>query len=282
MSLDDKSIVILGGKGMLGTDLVEAFNERSINAQVLDLPEFDITDYKQLEEKTKNANIVINCAAYTNVDGAESEKDLAYKVNAEATGRLGEIARNNDIWVLHISTDFVFDGKHDKPYKETDSPNPISTYGSSKLEGEKLLAKSGCKYCVMRVQWTYGKSGNNFVSKLVQRAKTIDTVNVVDDQVGSPTATTEVSNAICKMLDIMPTGLFHFASSGYVSRYEMAKFIFDKLALNVNLVPCKTSDFVSPAARPLNSRFDCAKITDLFGEKIESWDIILERYLKSL
>ncbi|MBN2588514.1 MAG: dTDP-4-dehydrorhamnose reductase [Sedimentisphaerales bacterium] len=282
MSLSNQNIVILGGKGMLGTDLVEAFNEKNIDVQVFDLAEFDITNFIQLEEKIKNADIVINCAAYTNVDGAESEKELAYKVNAEAIGRLGEIARNNDIWVLHISTDFVFDGKGEKSYTETDSPNPISEYGRTKYEGEKLLAQSGCKYCIMRVQWTYGKAGNNFVSKLIHRAKTNDTVNVVDDQIGSPTATTEVSQTICKLMGKKPTGLFHFASSGYVSRYEIAKFIFDKLSMNVNLLPCKTSDYVTPAARPLNSRFDCTKITELLGEKIESWQTVLERYLNNL
>jgi len=282
MSLSNQNIVILGSKGMLGTDLAEAFYMKNLDVQVFDLPEFDITNFTQLEEKIKNADIVINCAAYTNVDGAESQKELAYKVNATATGKLGEIARDNNIWVLHISTDFVFDGKGNKPYTETDSPNPISEYGRTKLEGEKLLVKSGCKYCIMRVEWTYGRAGNNFVSKLIQRAKTNNTVNVVDDQIGSPTATTEVSQAICKLLEKKPTGLFHFANSGYVSRYEMAKFIFDKLATNVNLLPCKTSDYAAPAARPLNSRFDCTKISNLLGEKIESWQTILERYLDKL
>ncbi len=282
MSLSNQNIVILGGKGMLGTDLAEAFKKKNIDFKVFDLPEFDITNSTQLEETIKNADIVINCAAYTNVDGAESQKELAYKVNAAATGRLGEIARDNNIWVLHISTDFVFDGKGQKPYKETDSPNPISEYGRTKLEGEKLLAQSGCNYCIMRVEWTYGRAGNNFVSKLIQRAKTNDTVNVVDDQIGSPTATTQVSQFICKLLEKKPTGLFHFACSGYVSRYEMAKFIFDKLHMNVNLFPCKTSDYAAPAARPLNSRFDCTKISNLLGEKIEPWQTVLERYLSSL
>ncbi len=282
MSLSNQNIVILGGKGMLGTDLAEAFDKKNIDVQVFDLPEFDITNFTRLEEKIKNADIVINCAAYTNVDSAESQKELAYKVNAAATGKLGEIARDNNIWLLHISTDFVFDGKGKKPYTETDSPNPISEYGRTKLEGEKLLAQIGCKYCIMRVEWTYGRAGNNFVSKLIQRAKTNNTVNVVDDQIGSPTATTQVSQAICKLIEKKPTGLFHFANSGYVSRYEMAKFIFDKLAMNVNLLPCKTSDYAAPAARPLNSRFDCTKISNLLGEKIESWQTVLERYLDNL
>jgi dTDP-4-dehydrorhamnose reductase len=282
MSLNNSGIVILGGNGMLGTDLVKAITERNINFQMFDLPGFDITNFVQLESAVKNANIVINCAAYTNVDGAESQNDLAYKVNAEAVGRLGKIAKENDIWVLHISTDFVFDGKQDKPYSEKDTPNPISEYGRTKLAGEQLLAQSGCKYCILRIEWTYGSAGNNFVSKLIQRARINNTVNVVDDQIGSPTATTEVSKAIYKLIGKKPEGIFHFASSGYTSRYEMAKFIFDKLSMNVNLVRCKTSDYVSPAARPLNSRFDCSKISSLLGEKIESWQAVLEKYLKNI
>jgi dTDP-4-dehydrorhamnose reductase len=249
---------------------------------MFDLPEFDITNFSQLESAVKNASVVINCAAYTNVDGAETQKDLAYKVNAEAVGRLGTFAKDKNIWVLHVSTDFVFDGKQKKPYLETDTPNPISEYGISKLKGERLLSQSGCKYCILRIEWTYGSAGNNFVSKLIQRARINNTVTVVDDQFGSPTATTEVSKIICKMLEKKTEGIFHFASSGYTSRYEMAKFIFDKLSMNVNLVPCKTSDYVSPAARPLNSRFDCSKISSLLDEKIDSWQVVLEKYLSNL
>jgi dTDP-4-dehydrorhamnose reductase len=282
MALNDSKIVILGSRGMLGTDLVNSYIEQGIDFQAFDLPEFDITNFTQLEQTVSSADIVINCAAYTNVDGAESQKELAYKVNAEAVGQLGAIARDNDIWVLHISTDFVFDGRQERPYLETDAPNPINEYGRTKLAGERLLSQSGCKYCIMRVEWTYGSSGNNFVSKLIQRAKTNDTVNVVDDQTGSPTATTQVSKVIYRLLDKKPNGLFHFANSGYVSRYEMAEFIFDNLLMNVNLVPCKTSDYVLPAARPLNSRFDCSKISALLDEQIESWQTVLERYLSNL
>ena len=123
MMLNGSNIVILGGKGMLGTDLVKTCIEKGIKVQVFDLPEFDITNHFQLEKAVSPADIVINCAAYTNVDSAESEKDLAYKVNAEAVEKLGEIARANNIWILHISTDFVFDGRQEKPYLETDPAN---------------------------------------------------------------------------------------------------------------------------------------------------------------
>jgi dTDP-4-dehydrorhamnose reductase len=267
---------------MLGTDLAGICKQQGFDVKVFDLPEFDITNSQQLKQAVGAADIIVNCAAYTNVDGAESETELAYQVNAAAVGRLGDIAKDADKWVLHISTDFVFDGRLNTPYVETDVPNPINAYGKTKLAGEQLLGESGCRHCIIRLEWTYGFAGNNFVTKIIRRAKTDKTLKVVDDQVGSPTATTEVANVICKLLQKKPEGIYHFASAGYVSRYEMAKFIFDKLSLDVNLLPCKTSDFVSDAKRSLNSRFDCRKIKTLLDEKIEPWQVPLEHFLRQL
>ncbi len=282
MIANDANIAILGGRGMLGSDLVLACEFHRLKTTVLDLPDFDITNTDHLQEAVHNAQIIINCAAYTNVDKAESELDLACQVNAEAVGHLGVLARETDVWVLHISTDFVFDGKSDRPYVETDPPNPINTYGASKLAGEKLLVESRCRHCIMRLEWTYGSHGNNFVSKLIKRAKMAKTLKVVDDQIGSPTATTEVAKAICNLVSKKPEGIFHFASDGYISRFEMAKFVFEKLNMSVDLSRCKTSDFTSPAERPLNSRFDCSKIKSLLDEPIKPWQGPLERFLEQL
>jgi len=278
----EETVAILGGRGMLGTDLCDICRQQGFDVKVFDLPEFDITNSKQLEKAVSTADVIVNCAAYTDVDGAESEAELAHRVNAEAVGRLGALAKDADKWVLHISTDFVFDGRSDAPYVETDLPNPVNIYGKSKLEGEKLLVDSGCMYCILRIEWTYGVHGNNFVTKIIQRAKTDKTVKVVDDQVGSPTATTEVAKVICTLLPKMPNGIFHFASADYVSRYDMAKFIFDKLSIDVNLLPCKTGDFVTAAERPLNSRFNCNKIMTLLGKQIEIWNGPLERFLQDI
>ncbi len=282
MATDDTKIAILGGRGMLGTDLTKICGRQSFNVEVFDLPEFDITNSRQLKEALNAAKTIVNCAAYTDVDGAESEAEEAYRVNAEAVGRLGELVKEANAWLLHISTDFVFDGRLDRPYVETDTPNPINKYGKTKLAGERFLTQSGCRHCILRVEWTYGSAGNNFVTKLIQRAKVDKTLKVVDDQIGSPTATTEVAKVICKLLRTKPAGLFHFASAGYVSRYEMAEFIFDKLSMDVNLLPCKTADFASAAARPLNSRFDCSKIKALLDEPIEPWQVPLERFLRQI
>ena len=278
--MGDNTVAILGGRGMLGTDLARECTERGISFEVFDLPDFDITNTQQLEPVIRQAETIINCAAYTNVDKAESEFDLAYKVNAQAVGNLGTLAKKAQKWVLHISTDFVFDGKSDRPYVETDTPNPINTYGRSKLAGERLLVKSECAHCIIRVQWTYGRAGTNFVTKLIARAQQDKNIKVVDDQIGSPTATTEVAKVICQLLPQKPQGLFHFAASSYVSRFEMAKFIFENLGLLVNVTNCKSSDFTSPAARPLDSRFNCSKIQALLNKPIESWQEPLEKFLE--
>jgi dTDP-4-dehydrorhamnose reductase len=277
-----QSVAILGGRGMLGTDAAAACADRGLDIQVYDLPGFDLTKTEHVERAVENADAVINCAAYTNVDGAESHAELAHRVNAEAVGHLGEIAAKAGKWVLHISTDFVFDGTLDRPYAETDAPNPINEYGRSKLSGERFLDASGCSRCIVRVEWTYGRHGSNFVAKLLDRARSGQALKVVDDQVGSPTATSEVAEILCTLLERRTEGLFHLAAAGFASRYEVGRFILDQLHLDTKLEPCRTSDFVSPANRPLNSRFNCDKIQHLLNRSIDNWQGPLGRFLGQL
>jgi len=267
---------------MLGSDLAHASADYGLDFEVFDLPEFDIANPQHLQRAVSQATIIVNCAAYTDVEKAESEVELAYKVNGEAVGKLGSAAKDAGIWVLHISTDFVFDGELERPYNEADEPNPINAYGRSKLAGEKLLAESGCSHCILRLEWTYGHAGQNFVTKLIKRAKTDKNIRVVDDQMGSPTAATEVAELICQLLLQKPQGIFHFAAAGYSTRFEIAKFVFDKLDMSVNLTACKSSDYPSTAVRPLNSRFDCGKIKALLGEPIRPWQEPLEGFLRRL
>ena len=275
------SIAILGAHGMLGTDLSAIAAKRGHAVTRLDLPDFDITRTEDLRRAVRQGDIIINCAAYTNVEKAEAEPELADKINAEAVGRLGQIAKEAGVPVLHISTDFVFDGMLDRPYVETDPANPLSAYGRSKWRGEQMLAASECRHCIVRVEWTYGRHGVNFIKKLLDAARGGKPLRVVDDQVGSPTATTEVSLAICDLLErSFPEGVFHLAADGYVSRFEMAQFMFETLAMQVNLSPCKTSDFPSAAKRPLNSRFDCGKLEAAIGRPMEHWKKMLKNYLE--
>jgi len=267
---------------MLGTDLVADCRSRGLAVSVYDLPEFDITNERMLEGVFGSSDVIVNCAAYTNVDRAESEEQLAHKVNAESVGRLGRLAAKLDKKVLHVSTDFVFDGRLDRLYRESDEPNPLSTYGRTKLAGERLLQDSGCRHCIVRVQWTYGRAGDNFVKKILARASQGGPLKVVDDQHGSPTATTEAAKAITHLLLKGAEGLFHFAARGYTTRFETARFIARKKCPGVEVLPCRTSDFKSPAERPLNSRFDCSKVQALLDEPIAEWQGPLERFLESL
>lgn len=276
-----KSLTLLGGRGMLGSDLHQAALRRGLSVCVYDMPEFDITDAVQLEKIVADSEVIVNCAAYTNVEKAESEPSLADQVNGDAVGRLGQLAKAANVPVLHISTDFVFDGTRDGAYSETDPTHPISAYGRSKLRGEKLLAESGCTHCIIRVQWTYGKNGFHFITKILDAAQTRDSLKVVDDQVGSPTHTAEAARTICDCLalPVFPTGLYHFAAAGFVSRYDMTRYLFEKQGITVPVHPCKTADFKTAAQRPLNSRFNCEKIECLLGRKISTWQEMLDHFL---
>jgi dTDP-4-dehydrorhamnose reductase len=273
-------IVLLGAKGMLGTEVRALYADQNISA--FDLPEFDISDAKQLEAAVYNADVVINCAAFTDVEKAESQYDFAYKVNAQAVENLGQIAAEKNIYVIHISTDFVFDGKKNSPYEETDIPRPINAYGKSKLEGEILLMENHQNCAIIRVQWTYGKNGNNFISKLISFSKQRDSLKVVDDQFGSPTWTQEVARVIRIFAENKHRGLFHYAAADYATRYDVAKFAFEKLELKTEIIPCKSSEFKSAAARPANSRFCCDKIQSLLDKPIEMWQKPLERFLETI
>jgi dTDP-4-dehydrorhamnose reductase len=277
--MGSKVLAILGGRGMLGTDLAAAATQRGFDVRVHDLPECDITTGAHLEQVVRQADLIVNCAAYTNVDAAERHAELAHRINGAAVGRLGELARRDGKWVLHISTDFVFDGRLDRPYHETDAPNPINKYGESKLAGERLLQESGCSHCLLRLEWTYGRNGRHFISKLIERARTSSVLQVVHDQVGSPTATAEAAKVICRLAEQRVEGVLHFASAGFASRYDMAVFVFRHLGLPTELRPCRTGDYPAPAARPLNSRFDCRKIQKLLPEPIRPWQEPLQEFL---
>ncbi len=275
-----KRVAILGGRGMLGTDLERTLRRNNIEPVVYDLPEFDLTRVEHVTHALANMDYVINCAAYTNVDGAETDQERAYQVNGEAVGQLGQCAAEAGVPVLHISTDFVFDGQGDQAYTEMDCPSPVSVYGASKWQGEQALMQSGCDPCIVRVQWTYGHAGTNFIKKICERVQLQGQLKVVDDQIGSPTATVEVAQALVELLQANTCGLYHYASSGYVSRFHMAQFLVEHLGLEVTVEPCKTSEFVCPAARPLNSRFDCTKVAQQLDRPIKPWQEALISYLE--
>lgn len=273
-------IVLLGAKGMLGSDVYSLFAKDNVTS--LDLPEFDIIDKNQLKKALEDTDVVINCAAFTDVEKAESQSKQAFAINTEAVGNLAQIARKKNIYIIHISTDFVFDGKKETAYIETDRTNPINAYGKSKLEGEMLLTKNHNFYAIIRIQWTYGKNGNNFITKLVSLSSQKSSLKVVDDQFGSPTWTQEAAKVIREFIAKKPQGLFHYAAAGFASRYDVAKFAIEKLKIRTPITPCKSSEFLTAAVRPSSSRFCCDKIQSLLDKPIELWQKPLERFLKTL
>ena len=274
-------ITILGGRGMLGSDLAPALVQAGYRVRVLDLPEFDLTKADHFTHALDGAQVIVNCAAFTNVDQAEKRFDTALAVNGRAVGALGAAAKERGAFVVHISTDFVFDGRQTRPYVETDPPNPINAYGRSKLEGERALQCSACAHVILRVQWSYGSHGANFISKIQERARRSAKLKVVADQVGAPTWTADMARVIAVLIRDRRQGLYHFANSGYASRFEVARVIAAQLNLPTKITPCASEAFPTPALRPKNSWFATAKIQSILNAPIRTWQEALAEFLQT-
>ena len=274
------TIAVPGGRGMLGTDLSMALAKRGFRVNGLDLPAWDICNPQHLSAALAGADAVINCAAFTNVDGAEGHPERADAVNHRAVGVLGQLAAEMGLYVIHVSTDFVFDGRLDRPYQETDAANPLNVYGLSKWRGEQALQASGCRHAIVRVEWTYGHHGANFVTRFLERALASDSLMMVADQVGAPTWTEDVAAALMQLLQTRAEGLFHYAAAGYASRFDVAEDILRARGLHgKDLHACRTADFPAAAERPLNSRFDCRHIDDLLSTPRRPWRVALRQFL---
>jgi dTDP-4-dehydrorhamnose reductase len=274
-------IGITGSNGMLGSNIVEllAKEERSYKINSYDLPEFDITSESNLNRMVNDCDIIVNCAAYTAVDDAETNIDTSFSINADAVELLGKLTAKHNKYLIHISTDFVFGDDTDDILNENSKTNPLGIYGKSKRRGELLLSETKGKYSIIRIQWTYGKSGVNFISKILNLATKFDSLKIVNDQIGSPTCTEDVAKAILCFIKKQPTGLFHFAARSYASRYETAQYIFKILNINKKLNPCSSEEFPAPAQRPNNSCFDCSKIDKILDFKRPKWQDSLKHFL---
>ena len=274
-----ESVAILGGRGMLGSDLAKHLRQNGHAVQVWDLPDWDITRADHLERALQGVAVVVNCAAYTNVNKAEEQPAIALAVNATAVGNLGRLAKQQGMFVIHVSTDFVFDGQSDRPYRETDVPAPVNVYGDSKWKGEVALRETGCEHAVLRVEWSYGRQGVSFIAKFLERARVGAELKVVNDQFGAPTWTVDMAQAIERLIRGRHQGLFHFANAGYASRYDVACFIAGRLKLADRVMPCSSGEFPVKARRPANSRFDPAKIQAVLDHPIRSWQAALAEFL---
>ena len=274
-------ILITGANGMLAKAVKEKFaNETLI---LTDSNELDITVEKSVMEKVKEINpeYVINCAAYTAVDKAEEDKELAKKVNSLGVENLAKACRNTGATLIHVSTDYVFDGKLDinKVYREDDKTGPVTVYGITKLSGEQKLIENCDKYYIFRTAWLYGE-GNNFVRTMLKLGSEKKEINVVSDQHGSPTYTEDLANIIYQAIEKkIPYGIYHATNQGYTTWYDFTKEIFKKANCNCRVNPVTSEQFVRPAKRPKNSMLSKDKLL-VQGIEIPMWIDALDRYLK--
>jgi len=271
-------ILIVGANGMLGQELMALF---AGNARGVDVGEIDITSLESVQRvlRTLRPRVVINAAAYTDVDGCETKRDLAMAVNGTGVGHLAEVTLELGAKLVQISTDYVFDGGKGSPYLEDDPVAPLSVYGESKLLGEENVRKNP-EHLLVRTQWLYGHAGKNFVETMLRLGAEKDELAVVDDQVGSPTWARDLSLAIKALLDKGCTGTYHAANSGFVSWNGFAKEIFNQAGLSVTVKPMTTGELNRPANRPLYSTLDCGKLLRDTGFQLQSWQEALERYLE--
>ena len=277
-------ILLLGHKGMLGSDL---FTQMSLHHDVvgMDQEEIDITsaaDCAKAIEDTK-PQIVINAAAYTNVDGCETAKKECFAVNAEAVKNISVACQNKNIRIIHFSTDYVFNGSASSPYKEDENCDPINMYGASKLAGERYLQALAQNYILIRTAWLYGVNGKNFVRTILEKAKTTPKLKVVDDQLGSPTHTKDLAAAVDHLIEKNAQGILHVTNRGSCSWYEFAVKILQGAGIDdVEVSPIKSDQLTRPAKRPAYSVMSMQKFISTTGKAMQPWQLGLQDYLESI
>ncbi len=270
-------ILVTGCNGQLGNEL-RLILDKEFPGSVLytDVQELDLTDAKAVNAYVVNNEVthIVNCAAYTAVDRAEEEKMQCAKINTDAVKNIAIAADSNGAKVIHISTDYVFDGTNHRPYRESDKVNPISQYGTTKRKGETALLALAPEALIIRTAWLYSTFGNNFVKTMLRLADSQPEIKVVSDQVGTPTYARDLAAAIAKILHSHQwvPGIFHFTDEGAASWYDFAKAIFRIAGINVKVTPIPTEDFPTPANRPAYSILDKTRIKATYGVAIPHWE----------
>lgn len=271
-------ILVTGGNGQLGNELQEAapgFPDYELT--FIDIEELDLTDEKKTNQYFREHYFegIINCAAYTAVDKAEEEHDKAIALNAIVPKQLAEIARLNRMWIIHFSTDYVFDGIAYKPYSEEDQVNPLSIYAKSKFEGELAVSDSKAQGIILRTSWLYSTFNNNFVKTILHKAREGKGLRVVYDQVGTPTYARDLAQTVLTLIPeikkFKKAELFHFTNEGVASWYDFAQAIVDLSGIKCTIQPIETKEYPAPAARPLYSVLNKGKIKKQFGIQIPYW-----------
>jgi len=291
-------IVLVSGKnGQLGKELQDIASstlpagrlDKNLQFIFFDREELDIGDEAALKNifQKHSPSFFINCAAYTAVDKAETEKEEAYQINAEAVGNIAKQCNQFNTTLIHISTDYVFDGKATQPYKEDNKTNPVNYYGFTKLKGEELALENNPNTIIIRTSWVYSKYGNNFVKTMLRLMNERKEINVVDDQFGSPTYARDLAEAIMiivnrESLNVKASRLFHFSNEGIISWYDFATAIKEIKLLNCIVNPIPTTSYPTPARRPYYSVFDKTRIVNTFDIQLKNWKESLKECLAQL
>lgn len=286
------NILVTGANGQLGNEIRNLAASSSDNfvftdvttSSVSETIKLDITDSAKVISMVHDLRVdcILNCAAYTNVDKAEDQEDLAYMINATATNNLAQAAAEANAFLIHISTDYVFGGDSCVPYRETDSVNPTGAYGRTKYAGERFVMESGCRYIIFRTAWLYSPYGNNFVKTIRRLTVERDCLNVVFDQTGTPTCAADLANAIMDIIENRKyegkDGIYHFSNEGVCSWYDFAVEIASLSGnFGCHILPCHSDEFPSKVKRPSFSVLDKSKYKEVFGMTVPYWKDSLEK-----
>jgi dTDP-4-dehydrorhamnose reductase len=274
-------ILLTGRRGQVGWELERAL---AALAEVfpIDRTTLDLADPDAIRRIVRNAkpDVIVNAAAYTAVDKAESEPELATRVNATAPGVLAEEAKRLGVLLVHYSTDYVFDGGKRSPYTEDDAPNPLSHYGRTKLQGEQAIAASGCRYLTIRTSWVYSPRATNFYRIILGKAQANEPMRMVDDQTSVPTPAAFVGMETTTLLRQKASGLVHVVPSGEATRYEFAREVVRAVKSASSVQPARTSEFPAPARRPVYSVLDNRRMAAIAGSALPDWKSLLPNFLR--
>lgn len=274
-------VLVTGAKGQLGFDVCKHLRTRGIENKGVDLEDFDLTDRKQTMDAILNyaPDAIVHCAAYTAVDKAETNQDICRKVNVDGTRHVAQAAKYLGAKMIYISTDYVFDGQGASPFEVDASINPQNVYGTTKAQGEEAVRSLLEKYFIVRISWAFGINGNNFVKTMLRLGAEKDSLNVVNDQIGSPTYTDDLAPLLCDMLETERYGTYHATNEGYCSWYEFATYIMAQANLTCQIKPIPTREYPTPAKRPLNSRLSKTSLDAAGFLRLPPWHDSVRRFL---